>query len=159
MYFHPIHKSRKLKIEKLSQLQTNPDRYVHSLGTKPARDLTWERGMRCVRIAASRVWRITRDSSIARLQQRSREEKCGTPRERERERERDRSAYFRYIYIYIYIFKMFILPSIVGIYSFDQEIENSHEVGDNKTTLYLSLFPRLLLSPVLKAAMLYSHRT
>jgi hypothetical protein len=47
----------------------------------------------------------------------------------------------------------------VGIYSFDQEIENSHEVGDNKTTVYLSLFPRLLLSPVLKAAMLYSHRT
>jgi hypothetical protein len=101
MYFHPIHKSRKLKIEKLSQLQTNPDRYVHSLGTKPARDLTWERGMRCVRIAASRVWRITRDSSIARLQQRSREEKCGTPRERER-----KICMFP---IYIYIFKMFIL--------------------------------------------------
>jgi hypothetical protein len=99
MYFHPIHKSRKLKIQKLSQLQTNPDRYIHSLGTKPARELTWERGMRCVRIAASRVWRITRDSSIARLQQRSREEKCGTPRERERERERD--LHISNIYIYI----------------------------------------------------------
>jgi hypothetical protein len=102
--------------------------------------------MRCVRIAASRVWRITRDSSIARLQQRSREEKCGTPRERK-----------------ICIFPISIQnvhpSSIVGIYSFDQEIENSHEVGDKKTTLYLSLFPRLLLSPVLKAAMLYSHRT
>jgi len=150
MYFHPIHKSRKLKIEKLSQLQTNPDRYVHSLGTKPARDLTWERGMRCVRIAASRVWRITRDSSIARLQQRSRKS-VEHP-----ERERERSACFQYIYIYI----QNVHPSsIVGIYSFDQEIENSQEVGDNKTTLYLSLFPRLLLSPVLKAAMLYSHRT
>jgi hypothetical protein len=156
MYFHSIHKSRKLKIQKLSQLQTNPDRYVHSLRTKPARDLTWERGMRCVRIAASRVWRITRDSSIARLQQRSREEKCGTPTERETERERTICIFPIYIYIYI----QNVHPSsIVGIYSFDQEIENSHEVGDNKTTVYLSLFPRLLLSPVLKAAMLYSHRT
>lgn len=106
--------------------------------------------MRCVRIAASRVWRITRDSSIARLQQRSRKS-VEHP-----ERERERSACFQYIYIYI----QNVHPSsIVGIYSFDQEIENSQEVGDNKTTLYLSLFPRLLLSPVLKAAMLYSHRT
>jgi hypothetical protein len=112
--------------------------------------------MRCVRIAASRVWRITRDSSIARLQQRSREEKCGTPTERETERERTICIFPIYIYIYI----QNVHPSsIVGIYSFDQEIENSHEVGDNKTTVYLSLFPRLLLSPVLKAAMLYSHRT
>jgi hypothetical protein len=105
MYFYSIHKSRKLKIQKLSQLQTNPDRYVHSLQTKPARDLTWERGMRCVRIAASRVWRITRDSSIARLQQRSRDEKCGTPTQREREREREKDLHISNIYI----FKMFIL--------------------------------------------------
>jgi len=114
--------------------------------------------MRCVRIAASRVWRITRDSSIARLQQRSREEKCGTPTEREREREREREKDLHISNIYIYIQNVHP-SSIVGIYSFDQEIENSHEVGNNKTTLYLSLFPRLLLSPVLKAAMLYSHRT
>jgi hypothetical protein len=75
-------------------------------------------------------------------------------RQTDRERERERSAYFQYIYI------QNVHPSsIVSIYSFDQETENSHEVGDNKTTVYLSLFPRLLLSPVLKAAMLYSHRT
>jgi hypothetical protein len=77
--------------------------------------------------------------------------------EREREREREREICIFPIYIYIYIYK-FHHSSIVGIYSFDQGIENTHEIGDNKTTLYLSLFPRLLLSPVLKAAMLYSHR-
>jgi hypothetical protein len=136
MYFHSIHKSRKLKIQKLSQLQSNPDRYVHSLGTKPARDLTWERGMRCVRIAASRVWRITRDSSIARLQQRSREEKCGTPRETERETEKD--LHISNIYTYI----QNVHPSsIVGIYSFDQEIENPHEVGDNSVPVTFSSSP------------------
>lgn len=71
-----------------------------------------------------------------------------------REREREKDLHISNIYI------QNVHPSsIVGIYSFDQEIENSHEVGDNKTTVYLSLFPRLLLSPVLKAAMLYSHRT
>ncbi len=72
------------------------------------------------------------------------------------QREREKDLHVSNIYIYI----QNVHPSsIVGIYSFDQEIENSQEVGDNKTTLYLSLFPRLLLSPVLKAAMLYSHRT
>jgi hypothetical protein len=48
--------------------------------------------------------------------------------QRERERERERSAYFQYIYTYI----QNVHPSsIVGIFSFDQEIENSREVGDN----------------------------
>jgi hypothetical protein len=47
---------------------------------------------------------------------------------RERERERERSAYFQYIYTYI----QNVHPSsIVGIFSFDQEIENSREIGDN----------------------------
>jgi hypothetical protein len=140
MYFHSIHKSRKRKIQKLSQLQTNPDRYIHSLGTKPARDLTWERGMRCVRIAASRVWRITRDSSIARLQQRSREEKCGTPRQTDRQRKRERKICIFPIYIYSKC-SSFKYCQYIFFWPRDWELSWSRRQQDNSVPVTFSSSP------------------